>query len=299
MLLTHPDPAKLDAAAGVLRAAGMRVVALNRLDAVVPLTRVFKPDLALLALGPGPLEVAKVGRRVSRRFRGAVPVLYLGDVADADGREHLLSRGLGLEVVPERAPPGELLARLERILALRFAVADAERSALEERSPTLHDEITGLYNRRFLLEMVTCELRRVERHGGAFTVLIGELEDFAKVHERHGDEVCDRLMVLCATHLRQGLREADLVARVGKYHFGALLHGMGPEQLGPVRARLERRLLLARFDLEGRPVRASMTFGAASFPDVTGPAQQIFAQAIQDLDRARDDRRGQDPRAAV
>jgi two-component system cell cycle response regulator len=299
VLLTVSDPDELDRLSGALRDAGLRVASLNRLDALVPLTRVFKPDLALVGVGGTPLEAARVGRQVSRRFGGAVPVLYLGDVGDAHARRALFEHGHCLQLLPRGPSAEELLSRIRAVLSFRAAVAEAERGALEERSPLLHDEVTDLYNRRFLLEQVALELRRCERHGGGFSVLIAELDDFLECRKEHGEDVCDRLMVYCATLLRQGLRDADVVARVGRYHFGVLLPGMPAEQLACLVERLERRLALARFDFGRQPARASMTFGAASFPDVMGPPQQIFASAIQSLDRARDNRSGGAPLAAI
>ncbi len=299
MLVAVPDGALLDRLSAAFRDAGMRVVALNRLDALVPLTRAFRPDLALVGVDGGPVESAKVGRRVWRRFKGAVPVLYLGDVTDPDGRTYLFEEGCGVQLLSRTAPEPELIACVRRVLAFRDGVAEAERAASELRSPSMHDEVTGLYNRRFLLEMVAAELRRVERHGGAFTVLIGELDDFMGYRRSHGEEVCDRLMISCATLLRQSLRDADVLARVGRYHFGALLPDMPPERLPDLLERLERRMAMGRFDLEGRAVKATMTFGAASFPDVVGPAQQLFARAIQSLDRAREERRSGAQRGLV
>ncbi len=294
VLLAVPDGALLDRLSQSLRDAGMRVVALNRLDALVPLTRAFRPDLALLGADADPKESARAGRRVWRRFRGAVPVVYLGEVADPDGRTFLFEEGRGLGIVSPRAPASEWVAFVRRTLAFRDGVVQAERAAHELRSPSMHDDATGLYNRRFLLELVGCELRRRERHGGSFCVLIGELDDFARFRRTHGEDACERLMAGCASLLRGSLREADVLARVGRYHFGALLPGMTAEALPELLGRLERRLGAGHLRVdggEGGTVTAAMTFGHASFPDVVGPAQRIFAQAIQSLDRAREDGR--------
>lgn len=298
VLLVEEDAAELDRVAGALREAGLRVVALNRPDALVPLARAFRPEVVVLGVRGPEAAAARIGRRLHRKFRGTVPVLYLGDPEDRALREVCFGVGAGMELFAPQAME-ELVRRIRALLAFRSAISTADRVEFEARAPTLHDEVTGLYNRRFLLELVGAEARRAERYGGQFAVMIAELADFLALRDRFGEESCNRLMVYCSVLLKQSLREADVIARVGRYHFGVLLPGMPQELLPRMIDRLGRRLSLARFQLEGRAVRAEMTFGAASFPDVVGTAPQIFARAIQELDRARDERRAGPPRAAV
>lgn len=299
VLVIEPDTTELDTVSALLRAAGFRVVALSRPDALAPLCRAFKPEVVVIGLGTPELDALRTGRRLSRRFRGAVPVLYLAAPDNAPVRALCVDAGGGIDVIA-RADGAELVRKIRTLVGFKAAISDAERASYHEKSPSMHDEVTGLYNRRLLLEMVSAEQKRGERYGGTFSVVIAELDDFMEFHERFGEEACDRLMVYGALLLKQGLRDADVLARVGRFHFGVLLPSMGAEDLSKLTERFERRFGLARFQLEGKSVRASMTFGAATFPDVVGPAQQIFAKAIQDLDRVREERKGDGaPRAAV
>lgn len=297
VLIYDADATELDRLSALIRAAGCKVMALGRLDALLSMGRVFRPEVAVIGLSGPELEEAKVGRRLSRKFKGAVPVLYVGD-ADEEGRRFCLDSGCGMDLLPRERAQHELMLRLRRLLSLKAAVQTTVRAEYDQRSPTMHDEVTGLYNRNFLLEMVGTESRRGERYGGSFTVLIAELDDFMAIRDRFGDEVCDRLMVYCSVLLRQALREADVIARVGRFHFGTLLPGMPQEAVPGALERLRRRFSLARMQVDGESLRPKMTFGCASFPDVVGPAQQIFSSAIQDLDRAREVA-GTGPRQAV
>lgn len=298
VLLVEPDPAELDRLGEAIRAVGCKVMALGKLDAVVPMARVFRPDLAIVGVSAPDLEATRVGRRLWQRFNGSVPVIYVGDLEDRADRHYCLDGGRGVEVISRADAHEDLGLRIRRLLTLKTGVAATVRSEYELRSPSLHDGVTGLYNRSFLLEMVATEVRRGERHGGSFTVMIAELNDFVHVREEHGDEACDRLMVYCSVLLREALREADVVARVGRFHFGALLPGMEQEAVALFLSRLRRRFALARIQVGGKTIRARMTFGTATFPDVLGPAQQIFSKAIQELDEARVVG-GTGPRAAV
>ena len=301
VLLVERSGPELERLSELLRDAGYKVMALSRPEALVPLTNVFRPDVAVLGLDSDSLDCTRLGRRIARRTRGTVPVIYVGSgkQTDPDTRRYCLQEGRGAAFLEREHALWQLPIQISSLVDLRFAVTDAERTAVAARPPSMHDEVTGLYNRRFLLELVAAEARRGERYGGCFSVVIAELDDFTSFHDRLGDEVCDRLMVYCATLLKQVLREADVLARVGKYHFGLLLPGMPAEAMPGLIDRLARRFQLARFPIDGQSLQASMTLGAATFPDVVGPADQIFARAIQELDRAREVRREGPPRAAV
>ncbi|MBX5483724.1 MAG: diguanylate cyclase [Myxococcaceae bacterium] len=294
VLLIEPEPTELDRLSALLRAAHFRVVALDNPDALWPLARLFKPEIGVVGLGVGTsevnLEALRLGRRLARRSRGTVPVFYLSDTVGPVVLESILEAGAGTDVL-SRGAPEELVCRIRGLLRFKAAVAEAERAAIAAKSPMLHDEVTGLYNRRFLLELVGAETRRAERYGGHFAVVIAELDDFSDVHARFGGDVSDRLTLHAAMVLKQSLRDADVLARVGRFHFGMLMSGMAAEDLPAALDRVRRRFAQARFDLEGVAVRASLTFGAATFPDVVGPAQQIFARAIQALDRGREEQR--------
>lgn len=298
VLVLERDPGKLDRIAGVLRAGGFKVVALGNPDALVALSQVFKPELAIIGVAERDEESFRIGRRIHRKFRGSVPVLYLAEQPDAELQRIAIEVGAGLDLLPREDAQAWML-RTRAILSFRAAVTERMHREFEARSPSMHDDVTGLYNRRFLLEMVAAEARRGERYGGSFSVVMAELDEFMAFRDRFGEEICDRLMVYSSVLLRQASREADVVARVGRYHFAMLLPGMASEALPGFLDRLRRRFALARFQVEGSSHRASMTFGCASFPDVVGPAQQIFAKAIQDLDRSRDETRAGPPRAAV
>ncbi|MGA9525803.1 MAG: GGDEF domain-containing protein [Myxococcaceae bacterium] len=147
-------------------------------------------------------------------------------------------------------------------------------------------------DRAFLRELVASEMRRGESCGGCFSIAIVELDDFMELHERFGQVVCDRLTAYVALMLKQTLRDSDIVARVGRYHLGVLLPGMAAETAGALLERVARRFERASFELQGERVTPTVTLGMASFPDVVGPAEQLFVRAIQDLDRAREERRG-------
>ena len=78
-----------------------------------------------------------------------------------------------------------------------------------------HDALTGLYNRRFLMQAAALETARAERHGGAPAVLLLDLDHFKAVNDGHGHGAGDVALKAVADAMNQILRPSDIAARYG------------------------------------------------------------------------------------
>ena len=133
-------------------------------------------------------------------------------------------------------------ASMAELLAGHVAEA-LRRIELEEelRRQAIHDPLTGLYNRRHLAEVLEREVRRAERYGHPFTVMILDLDNFKQVNDRYGHLGGDEVLRKVAQVLKESVRETDLLFRYGGDEFVIVL----PETDGAARrvaARLRKRL---------------------------------------------------------
>ena len=90
------------------------------------------------------------------------------------------------------------------MLGFMRELAEAGGAELEARSLSMHEEVTGLYNRRFLLEMVAVESRRGEGYGGCFSLVIALLYDVLPFHERFMNGGANETSMLVSTRLDSG-----------------------------------------------------------------------------------------------
>ncbi|MEO8012395.1 MAG: diguanylate cyclase [Dokdonella sp.] len=101
----------------------------------------------------------------------------------------------------------------------RIGVKSARKLAVAART----DPLTGLPNRRHLLELMEYEAHRVDRGGRGFCVLMADLDNFKTINDRHGHDIGDQVLCEVARRLRDTVRKQDTVARWGGEEFLLLL----------------------------------------------------------------------------
>ncbi|HEY9594164.1 MAG TPA: diguanylate cyclase, partial [Spirochaetia bacterium] len=159
-----------------------------------------------------------------------------------------------------------LLRRMGKILL----ISDGYQARLMELNTSLNllahtDGLTGLGNRHDAVEKLEAEKSRTERHGGAFTVAIVDVDDFKAVNDTRGHEAGDLLLRELGRVLRAATRREDTCARWGGEEFLLVL----PETDAPAAAALLGKLLNATRALSvpyrGQPLRCTISAGHATF----------------------------------
>ncbi|WP_068139270.1 diguanylate cyclase [Limnochorda pilosa] len=128
----------------------------------------------------------------------------------------------------------------------------------------LTDELTGLYNRRYLELRLEEELNRARRYERPFSLVFLDLDGFKDVNEQFGHPAGDRLLMELAEVLRESARTMDIAVRHGGEEFLLLLPETDAEAALRVGRRLQRQVE-ARGFLGGR-LHITLSGGVASYP---------------------------------
>ncbi|MEU4163277.1 diguanylate cyclase [Actinoplanes sp. NPDC026670] len=143
----------------------------------------------------------------------------------------------------------------------------AEVHMNELTKQAFHDSLTGLPNRKMLLDRATTAVEIAAATGTRMALLLLDLNGFKQVNDTVGHHAGDVLLQLVAKRLQGVVRRPDLVARLGGDEFSVLLTGDPDEQAAiGVGDRICERLR-EPFDIEGAPVRIGASIGVALFPD--------------------------------
>jgi len=169
---------------------------------------------------------------------------------------------------------------------------------LQARELALRDELTGLYNRRFLDEFMAHEAERVLRswfHGGraattpeSLAFLVFDLDRFKSINDEHGHDAGDAVLRQLSLLLANSVRSPDMVVRWGGEEFVIVAQGVERCEVTEIAERLRRRVQDHAFALPGGGVlSATCSIGYALFP--FDPAQHLalsWREVLTVADRA-------------
>lgn len=177
----------------------------------------------------------------------------------------------------------DFLARFARVLALAIEnVATREQLLLTG----LIDVLTGLPNRRYFLDRLDQELSRAARYGTATSVVYVDADRFKAVNDQFGHGVGDGVLREIGKRLRQGVRNADVPARLGGEEFGLLLPQTEGEDARDLAERIRIAVAAVPVSLERNlEVGITASFGVAS---VSGEAarEALSGRRLEPLARA-------------
>ena len=123
----------------------------------------------------------------------------------------------------------------DRILFSNMDITERKMAEQQLSYISLHDMMTGLYNRAFFEE----EMRRIEKSRlRPVSILIGDMDNLKKINDLHGHQAGDVALQSIANILRKCFRPDDLIARIGGDEFSVLLPNVNPEQLEQVKNRV-------------------------------------------------------------
>ncbi|MDE3156790.1 MAG: GGDEF domain-containing protein [Acidobacteriota bacterium] len=198
------------------------------------------------------------------------------------GRDRMVGALVGLAGIASAQPPvmGRRLATaVATLLEPAAAALDAalQRERLEALSVT--DDLTQLYNSRYLNLALRRETKRAARSGLPLSLLFIDLDGFKLVNDRYGHLCGSRTLVEVAAVIRTSARETDVAARFGGDEFAVVLpetHAAGALAVGE---RVRSRIEATRFLEDGPGIRVTASVGVATLPDVVDTAEGLVSAA--------------------
>lgn len=132
-------------------------------------------------------------------------------------------------------------------MALALDRADWQEKASQFQLMSITDPLTGLLNRRYLIERLAEELKRSKRQTYPMSFMMLDLDDFKIYNDRNGHQAGDLALEMAAQCLKSALRGADVASRYGGEEFCILLPQTTLEEATAIAERIRRRVLRMRF----------------------------------------------------
>lgn len=255
-------------------------------SAIVHLLEPDGPRLAVLDwMMPG-ADGLTVCRAVRQR---AAPYVYTIVLTARDARQDMveaLEAGAD-DFLTKPLDPAELTARMRagvRVVELQERLLEIQEGL---RIQATRDDLTGLDNRRVVLDHLERELRRGRHEQRPVAVALTDIDNFKAINDRYGHPAGDVVLKRVAEALRREVREYDAVGRYGGEEFLFVLPGCDGETGLVAAERIRARVAATTAVWEGVELPVTVSVGLAWAAPGTGKVADLIAAADGALYRAK------------
>ena len=140
----------------------------------------------------------------------------------------------------------------------------------------LHDELTGLPNRRAFEDHLSVSLERCRRSESPLALFMLDLDGFKQINDNFGHQAGDQILRHVATNLRERMRGFDSLARLGGDEFTLVTCNPGLTQSIEQMCETIRSAIECPMDYEGHMLKVSASIGIALYPDDASDSTRLL-----------------------
>jgi len=158
-----------------------------------------------------------------------------------------------------------------------------ERTELRHKTAAMTDPLTGLLNRRAFLQDAESLLQQQTARDRPIAVLLIDLDHFKSINDRFGHAVGDKVLQIFAKTTRGGLRQTDLVGRLGGEEFTVVLADASMDNAYLVADRLRKAFAAGAAVVDGETIYATASIGVSVIIDPRQDLAELITLADQAL----------------
>lgn len=189
----------------------------------------------------------------------------------------------------------KIMYRMLNITARRLEntgqfLSDMVRWGEQAGKRAITDELTGVYNRRFLEDVIEDHFHAAQHERTALSFIMVDLDRFREINEEYGNEMGDQVIREAVAIFRRNLRESDIIARYGGDEFTVLLPRTSLEEAFRLASKIRSEIAELQLLVEagGRPEeRVTTSQGLASYPETAANLKELRSEADAALYRAK------------
>ncbi|AFU97314.1 diguanylate cyclase [Simiduia agarivorans] len=212
-----------------------------------------------------------------------IPIIAISGYGDEARRLQLFKAGVS-DYTAKPVLAEELLARVNNQIKTQRLVSQLKMQQQQLERLAMRDQLTGLYNRHFLMEVVEKRIAESKRKSTDLSLVILDVDHFKQVNDVHGHAVGDQVLVQVGNMLQQFGRKDDVIARYGGEEFVILMSHCGLNDAERKADALRNRLM----ELRPADLEVTASFGVAALTPDSGDFATLFGRADAAVYRAKE-----------
>ncbi len=149
------------------------------------------------------------------------------------------------------------------------------------------DGLTGLYNRRYLMDQIEREFIRVQRSEAPLSLIMVDLDELKEINDRFGHHVGDSFLKEVARIVKVNTRASDVAARWGGDEFILLAPGTDSKNASKIAERIRAQVERYKIRLENKDVGITVSAGIVSYPAHTSVVSELVEKADEAMYSAK------------
>lgn len=270
---------------------GFKVLTVSGDKEAIQAINIKKPDLIIMDIAPKKLCEEILDILKNNKKSENVPVIMISQTTEADNIVKWLELGAN-DCLNKTFDYKELLARINCQLRAYFWYTDLIFQNQVLREIAVVDEVTGLFNRRYLMGRITGEVSRAMRQGESMSFIIIEIDDIKSIINSYGQETENFLLKQIAFLLKEIVRLSDVVIRYGESQIAILCPITDRAGLEIFIERLRKKIERNDFEFNGKKLRTTTSIGAytlgtSDFNSLEKKIENIFKFTETALEKAK------------
>lgn len=238
------------------------------------------PDLILLDVVMPDMDGYEVCKRLKHEEQTRdIPIIFITAKNETEDEEHGLTLG-AVDYIAKPIRPAIVQARVRTHILLKQQYKQLKKLAL-------HDQLTGLYNRHFLMDIAEKKISGARRHSHSLSLILLDIDHFKLINDRFGHAQGDHILTSVAGVIDKFCRAGDIAARIGGEEFVLLLDHCNLQD-GQIKAEKVRQQIE---QLMPENIKVTASFGVAEFLGKTDTFDSLLQRADQALYLAKNEGR--------
>jgi diguanylate cyclase (GGDEF)-like protein len=154
-----------------------------------------------------------------------------------------------------------------------------------------HDPLTGLFNRRYLDQILYGEIAHALQSGSLVGILMADVDHFKQINDRYGHKAGDLMLQALGELMKNCVRTVDIVCRYGGEEFVIIMPGASESSVSKCAEEIRSKFQALCVLSESHEIHATVSLGAAIYPLHGSDVDEVFVHADRAMYRAKQEGR--------